>query len=520
MYFQFSCSSCNKKLKVREEKVGSKIRCPYCKTPILIEAPKETTPEFPVEEEGGGEFDFGNLNIDTSEKPIVEKPAVEKSAPMPAARAPKSKTSKAKESPAKTTTPATELPSAPEGNQAWSDSTEVGTLKSAIIGLIVAVVFYVPIGGIFLSQGSGYYIVDLFCDRGWVPFALVFLMGWSGAILFLKSQKLKRQKESMLFDLLPNDISERITAKSAQEFINHIRLLPVNPGESFLINRVIRGLEHFRILRNNSEVADRLASQSDIDANAVESSYTIIKVFIWAIPILGFIGTVIGIADAVGGFDKGMSEASSVEAMKDSLSNVTGGLSTAFDTTLIALVMSMFVMFPASAMQKAEEDLLNWVDEYCNENLLRRLKDTNRDIAASGISEAERKAMLTAVDSAMAGHHAELLTWSKKLEGIGKIITKDVTKGWETLEIGLQEKHSKNVQSLERIITSSQAQTDAATKLSEATLKAAKEQSEYFQTLQKGLESLNDVLTNLGGKQIIIETKPAYQPRKKRWGLF
>ena len=42
-----------------------------------------------------------------------------------------------------------------------------------------------------------------------------------------------------------------------------------------------------------------LKSQSEIDATMVDSSYVLIKVFIWAIPILGFIGTVLGISEAV-----------------------------------------------------------------------------------------------------------------------------------------------------------------------------------------------------------------------------
>lgn len=63
-------------------------------------------------------------------------------------------------------------------------------------------------------------------------------------------------------------------------------------------------------------------------------------------------------------------------------------------------------MFPTTAMQKAEDDLLNGVDEYCNENLLKRLKDGNRDVpAAAGV---DPKALQAAIDAALAPHHAEL----------------------------------------------------------------------------------------------------------------
>ena len=296
MYFQFPCEKCSKKLKVRDENVGKKVRCPYCHHTMLVKKP-----ETPI--------------IDTS---------------------------------------------------------------VAFIAL--------------LFPFRKYYLGELFLDRGWVPFALVFLMSWSATILILKYQKLGKQKDSMLFDTLPTDISEDISEKTVAKFIEHVKNLPVDPRESFLVNRVLRGLEHFRVLKSSSEVSNRLQSQSEIDATAVDSSYTILKVFIWAIPILGFIGTVIGISAAVGGFSGGMDDATDISALKESLGSVTGGLSTAFDTTLVALVMSMLVMFPSSSMQKSEEDLLNWVDEYCNENLLKRLKES--DQAGGGGDEKDHRRLI------------------------------------------------------------------------------------------------------------------------------
>ena len=65
-------------------------------------------------------------------------------------------------------------------------------------------------------------------------------------------------------------------------------------------------------------------------------------------------------------------------------------------TTLIALVMSLIVMFPTSSLQKMEEDLLNWVDEYCNENLLKRLDDGRLDLVIGGITVSPERALKVA----------------------------------------------------------------------------------------------------------------------------
>jgi hypothetical protein len=63
---------------------------------------------------------------------------------------------------------------------------------------------------------------------------------------------------------------------------------------------------------------------------------------------------------------------------------VTTGLAVAFDTTLLALVMSIAIMFPASSLQKAEEGFLSRVEAYCDERLARRLDD-RAATAANGL---------------------------------------------------------------------------------------------------------------------------------------
>ena len=140
-----------------------------------------------------------------------------------------------------------------------------------------------------------------------------------------------------------------------------------------------------------------LKSQSEIDATMVDSSYVLIKVFIWAIPILGFIGTVLGISDAVSSFGGEMGAAADIEKIKEQLGQVTGGLSEAFDTTLVSLIFSLFVMFPTSVMQKNEEDLLNKVDEYCNEYFLKRLREPQL-VHSQGVGGQEQGDTITRIE--------------------------------------------------------------------------------------------------------------------------
>ncbi|MGH0037144.1 MAG: MotA/TolQ/ExbB proton channel family protein [Myxococcota bacterium] len=259
-----------------------------------------------------------------------------------------------------------------------SAPTDASSLLSGAIAAVVTVVFYLAIVLPLRQTGFG----QLFADRGWVPYAITFLAAWSGVVLALKAWRLSGQVRALEFDLLPVQIAERITPDNAHVFSSYMRNLPGARGGHFLIERVQRALQFFRVRPSVREVVDQLRAQADADAEAVESSYSLLRVFIWAIPILGFIGTVSGIGDAVGAFSNAVGGAADLGVLQESIGSVTSGLGVAFDTTLLALVMSIAIMFPTSSLQRAEERFLAAVEEYCNEHVMRRMDDAS--LAAPG----------------------------------------------------------------------------------------------------------------------------------------
>lgn len=106
--------------------------------------------------------------------------------------------------------------------------------------------------------------------------------------------------------------------------------------------------------------------QSDVDADAAASGYRAVKLFIWAMPILGFIGTVLGISLAVGGFSEFLTSSVSideVEAVTAQLGEVASGLSFAFDTTLLGLLAGLVSNVVSSGVQSREERLLTRLEE-------------------------------------------------------------------------------------------------------------------------------------------------------------
>jgi biopolymer transport protein ExbB/TolQ len=233
---------------------------------------------------------------------------------------------------------------------------------------------------------------QLFGNRGWVPYVISYLSIWSLALLAGKYRRLSRQTRVLQLDLLPRSIGAKITPENAPAFLSYLRSLPAEFSDNFLVERVSRALEHFCARSRVSETVDQLHGQSESDEAQVESSYLMVRVFIWAIPILGFIGTVMGIGASVGGFSATVSDAADLEVMKDSIGAVTQGLGVAFDTTLLALVMSIFIMFPTSSLQKAEEEFLAQIEDYCRKHLIGRLDDPELDAAGEG-NEAMQRAV-------------------------------------------------------------------------------------------------------------------------------
>ncbi len=247
--------------------------------------------------------------------------------------------------------------------------TDVRLIPTGLLALALTAVGYYTI----VQPIESSYVGQLLSNRGWVPYPIIYLTMWSMVILIVKYLRLRRQMTAIHVDILPEKLIDTITIENAYVIQRYLKSVHGNTAQNFLVNRIVRSLQHFRRRRDSREVAEFLRTQSDADLNAVEASYTMLKVFIWAVPILGFIGTVVGIGQAVDGFSQSIQSAQDFEVLKASLGSVTSGLAVAFDTTLLALVMSLVIMFPTSSMQKAEEDFLTFVEDYCNDCLLGRL---------------------------------------------------------------------------------------------------------------------------------------------------
>jgi biopolymer transport protein ExbB/TolQ len=96
--------------------------------------------------------------------------------------------------------------------------------------------------------------------------------------------------------------------------------------------------------------------------------------FLWAIPVFGFIGTVLGLSQSIGAFGSTLKAATEIAALKTSLQGVTAGLATAFETTLVALVGALIIQLILNYIQSKEAQFLDDCNDYCHANIVSKLK--------------------------------------------------------------------------------------------------------------------------------------------------
>lgn len=133
-----------------------------------------------------------------------------------------------------------------------------------------------------------------------------------------------------------------------------------------LLPRVLlKALERFGATRNIQDVSAVSNSLCEAEAGRLDSEQSMIRYIAWAIPAIGFIGTVRGIGLALGEAHR---------AVEGDIAGVTENLGTAFNSTLIALLISIVVMFLVHQLQLHQEKLVFETQNYVDNNLVRHMQ--------------------------------------------------------------------------------------------------------------------------------------------------
>lgn len=248
--------------------------------------------------------------------------------------------------------------------------TRVNSLLTFILAIAVSVAFY----AILILTIRQTPFAAMFLDRGFTPYVMTVLFAWSGIIMVFKWRKLKLQSKSLLMQITPSEPDFVLSTTTVGSVLTRMFDLVDDPKAFVLFNRVHVALSNLKNLGRVGDVDEMLQSQAEMDQSGMETSYSLIRGFIWAIPVLGFIGTVMGLSQAVGGFGEVLGKNASPDQLASSLRLVTSGLATAFETTLVALLFALFLQLVATFLQKNEEEFLDLCAEYCQRHIVSKLR--------------------------------------------------------------------------------------------------------------------------------------------------
>lgn len=189
-----------------------------------------------------------------------------------------------------------------------------------------------------------------------------------------------RERRAFVYEILPPWNGKAVPVAQAKALQEHLAGQPRRVRSTWLGRRVAGVLDFVHSRGSVNELDDHMRTLADNDAMAQDGSYSLLRFITWAIPILGFLGTVVGITGAVAGVTP--------ETLEQSLSGVTSGLATAFDTTALALFLTMILMFFSFVSERFEQNILQQVDGYVDAELAHRFERTGAE--SSPIVEALR----------------------------------------------------------------------------------------------------------------------------------
>ncbi len=144
--------------------------------------------------------------------------------------------------------------------------------------------------------------------------------------------------------------SAMVPVEQSAEMLEELDDLPGSTRRSYLGRRLREALEFLDRTGDADGLEEELKYLSELDEVRQHDSYGLVRIVIWATPMLGFLGTVVGITRALGDLDPKLLATNIEQAMQGLLA----GLYVAFDTTSLALSLSMVLMFVQFFAERVE----------------------------------------------------------------------------------------------------------------------------------------------------------------------
>jgi biopolymer transport protein ExbB/TolQ len=215
-------------------------------------------------------------------------------------------------------------------------------------GLVTGGFYY----AIYQHQMGGEWAFRYFAGHWvlWVTTAMFFV---GMAIMVLKALDVWQQLATLKKVTLGPLTEDGLEIDECEDLLEQAKKLP---GQgTYAVQRLIDGLAFVQRSQSADRIEDELKFLADADAGRQHGGYALVRLLITCTPLMGFLGTVIGITMAIAEI--------SPQQLIDNPQSVTAGLAVAFDTTALAIALSLVLLLVQLLVDKFEGRLLSAVDE-------------------------------------------------------------------------------------------------------------------------------------------------------------
>ncbi len=188
---------------------------------------------------------------------------------------------------------------------------------------------------------------------------------WAMLILGYKALLVRRERRMLARDLIHVPEGIKVLPEDAKDYARQLEDMPAEEKSSLVVRALQRTLDRFAATRSIRDSAETSRSVCDSEADRMDSGLAMIRYIAWAIPAIGFIGTVRHISEAL---------LQAHKAVTGDITNVTSSLGIAFNATFVALSLTVVLMFFLHQLQQAQEGFVHNTDHWIDQHLIRHMQ--------------------------------------------------------------------------------------------------------------------------------------------------
>jgi biopolymer transport protein ExbB/TolQ len=188
---------------------------------------------------------------------------------------------------------------------------------------------------------------------------------WAMLIIGYKAWLVRRERKLLDRELIHVPEGIKVLPEDAKDYSRQLEELPPEHKSMLVVRALQRTLDRFAATRSIRDSAETSRAVCDSEADRLDSGLAMIRYIAWAIPAIGFIGTVRHIGDAL---------LQAHKAVTGDITNVTSSLGIAFNATFVALSLTIVLMFFLHQLQQAQEGFVHDTDHWIDQRLIRHMQ--------------------------------------------------------------------------------------------------------------------------------------------------